>query len=364
MEPQRVPEGPARSPSRHGSNLSECPKGPLSRVCVIVLASTGRDVSLIRKLTGVRNALDRRVERGVYGDAHTMTEVQRKALRCVRVGRFDRIRLFHLVGKEDAGTADHPLKSLASMNPSDAHIAVAESFQRLLQAITIASPSLTPFAIPFLVDFQKVITQAITDKVSNKALSSWYASIVKRVSLPRRQYAYGESASEAASFDIQFIKDMSTDERLELERATQDARTIRLAGPAKRRPRDDDLEDIDDDDQPTAKALKGRKAQKAADRKAKIKAKQEAAKAARAAAAAGASTALTKVEHAAGVTAGTAVPIPSSDPSLTTKAEKQAAWDVFNTAHPKPSKQAKSLCWDFFHPQGCAKGASCRFAHQ
>ena len=56
------------------------------------------------------------------------------------------------------------------------------------------------------------------------------------------------------------------------------------------------------------------------------------------------------------------VPNPHANKELKSAKDKQAAWDVFNAAHPKAQGE-KPHCWDWWHPQGCAKGADCKFKH-
>ena len=255
------------------------------------------------------------------------------------------MRLFHLAKKEDNGTRAEPLKALVPMSITEAQIAVGNAFERLNHVVAVAHPTLAATAAPFLIEFKKIIVTAIVDGVKMATIGAWVASVFQKVSQPRRYYSFGEGGSSLVDFDIDLLKDDRSDERVELERATQDQRAIRAARSVSGKrplPRDDD-------DDKASKLLSNRqkkKAKKASERAAPL-----------AAAAAGGD----KVTHGAGVVIAAAnVPMPAANADLD-KQGKLDAWKAFNDAH--PSDGAKRACWNYWHPQGCKKGGACPFAH-
>ena len=281
---------------------------------------------------------------------HTLTEQLRKALRAVRTGRIDQLRFLHLIGKEDNGTASDPLRALSSMSRHDAHVAVAEAFSRLTHAISVAIPTVSPQATPFLIKFQKVIVRAILDDVAIKTISKWVAAVLHLVSQSRRQYSFGEGGASLPRFEIDFIE-TNSEERIELERATQDERAKRAAasvvgkgGPHK------DTTTVD---------KRGRQAPDPTSKTQLKKAKLAVKKAASATAADdGADD-----KHGPGVDPnGAKVPNPVKNPAHKDKDAQQRAWDAFNALHPKPDAKGKNVCWDWWHPQGCTE-KQCKYLH-
>ena len=306
----------------------------------------------------MRNALDRRVERVVFGENYTVSETMRKALQAIRTGRFDALRLFHLIKKDDKGTVTDPLKALTSMPEQEARLAVTEAFQLLAHVICVATPTLSTSATPFLIKFQKVIVEAIADGAPMDKISKWVASIWALVTQPRRQYSFGEGGSSLAAFSLEFLK-QSSDERVELERATQEARAKKAA-----------RSEVAKNGRSGANDGKNKRDRSPGDRLPNPNSKRQKKKAAKKIAAG-------KVEdeedddddddgaddakHGGGVDVnGAHVLNPKANAALKTDRERKDAWAAFNLAHPKSN--GKTACWDFWHPQGCTR-ANCKFNH-
>ena len=313
---------------------------------------SGCDPAVVRKVVGVRNALDRRIEAAVFDQNATVTDATRKAIRHIRTGRYDQLRLLALNGMDDNGTSADPLRSLAKLEAQVAVAYVVRAFQMLGVVIGVATPHQYPAASTWILKFQKVVVDAIELGTPIKTISNWVGSVWHRVSRDCRLYSVGESAFNAAVFDMQFLEQL-TDERRDLESAMQERRAEvavdkKLAGKqlagrpspfkppivkqqqkgkGKKRKRglkppkgkqDDADDDDDDDDAP---------------------------------------------EHGAGVDVDQPkVPNPHANKELKSAKDKQVVWDAFNAAHPRV-QGAKPHCWDWWHPQGCAKGAGCKFEH-
>ena len=312
------------------------------------LARSGCNHSLVRQIATVRDALDRRVERAVYGEkAGSLTDSQRKAISAVRTGRLDQLRLLELVRKSDNGTVTHPLKSFSGMGRAEAQLAIADCFERLLQIVGVATPTLAPAATLFLIELKRQVNKAIKDEVKMDTIGSWLASVWRLVSQPRRQYSYGSGGSSLATFDLQFLKDRS-EEKIELEDAAQEERAKRAAGSVGSTPkRDRDVESSGGDRAPNPNSKR---------QKAKAAKAEKSAKASAAAVAGGG-----QAEHGQGVVPGPRKKTPAAEFAKDDKKRKEA-WGQFNTDH--PSKNGVAACWDYWHPQGCSLGAQCTRHHE
>ena len=185
-------------------------------------ALAGLDSSLISTIAGVRNALDRRVERGVFGEEVNSSSML-AALRSVRTGHFTSVKLLHLISKEDSSSPADPLKGFRALSRAEAATAMRDAFAKLTQVISVASPNLASTAIPFIEKLKKRLCTAIDDDVGWSQISDYYASIMRKVAQPTRQYSFGEGGSLYAVFDSEWIDAHST-ARDELERATQEKR--------------------------------------------------------------------------------------------------------------------------------------------
>lgn len=306
----------------------------------------------MRKVVGVRNALDRRIEAAVFDQNATVTDATRKAIRHIRTGRYDQLRLLALNGMDDNGTSADPLRSLAKLEPHAAVAYVVRAFQMLGVVIGVATPHQYPAASTWILKFQKVVVEAIELGTLMKTISKWVGSVWHRVSRDCRLYSVGESAFNAAVFDMQFLEQL-TDERRDLESAMQERRAEvavdkklagkQPAGTGRPGPK-------------TTPPKKGEKRKR--DKKGKgLKGKPDPA------------DADDDEEDEDGETHGAGVDAtlpnelnPHANKQLKSAKDKQQAWDVFNTAHPKVNGE-KPHCWDWWHSQGCNKGSSCKFKH-
>ena len=303
----------------------------------------GCDVVTVRKIASVRNVLDRRVELLVYGDKSVLSETKRQALRCVRTGRFDSLRLFHLIGKDDCGSISDPLKELKKKSFIEQKNLVIEAFQRLMHVISVASPMLSPRATDFLFKLQKVVVDSITDGAPIDSLSTWLASVLALVARPRKQYAFNEGGSSDACFSCDYVTQLS-DERTALERATQDARAVKAAHAARSGAANDvapigkvrKIGDREPDPNSKRSLAKAKLARQEPGPKAAEVAKNEGG-----------------VRRGKGVgSKGTSKPPPTGDKDLDA-AGKKVAWYEFNKTHPPKGDQR--ACWFMWQPSGCNK---------
>ena len=131
------------------------------------------------------------------------------ALRCVRVGRFDRLRLFHLADLDDNNaTPEQPLRGL--MGSRNGISATAETdlrtcFVRLRRAIKYATPDLSSAASDWIDKLEEMLCDAIQEGVGYKALGAFYRSCMAKVSAPVLRYAGGSGRRATATFDMAFL---------------------------------------------------------------------------------------------------------------------------------------------------------------
>ena len=267
------------------------------------------------------------------------------ALRCVRTGRFDKLRLMHLIDADDGGaTTEQPFKGLeASGSPSED---LRACLTRLRRAIKYGTPRITNKASDWIDEFEKMLCKALKRGVSTKACGKFYRACMFKVSAPVLRYVGGAGRNCAATFDMAFLKEQS-----EARDEFKDAFYTRS--------RADDADDSDVEEiAPPAKA--GRKRDRKGNPKAKAKAtttaQPQGKKALTAAALAKYNAEAPK--RLAGVAAGAHVALPSdkSDASFTTFKKDHPPFEV-------PNVGKRPVCWNFVHPQGCNKRGKCIFAH-
>ena len=269
------------------------------------------------------------------------------ALRLVRVGRFDRARLFHLADLDDQGaTTEEPLKGIIKNPTADADI--RKSFARMRRAITVAMPDVSVSAGVWIDKLEEMLTKALAKGVGHLALGKFYRACMLKVSTPVLRYVGGSGRVSTPRFDMAFLEETS-----EARDEFKDAIYERHAPEASKQGRDTD------DVQPLSK--KQRKAAAAAAATAAVgggggggagaKLNPQAAAALKEYnAAAG--------KRVAGVAAGAMVPMP--------KDKKDDSMVAFRAAYPPVSIKgvgSRPVCWNYVHPQGCNKGAECTFAH-
>jgi hypothetical protein len=309
----------------------------------------------VQSVTGVRNALDKRLHNAIFGDALHAERVL-KQFSYIRTGKLANINLLHLIDKDGGFKYDDPLASFATFAAKDAGIHFRDAFERLSQCINIATPSLGPAAQRFLPALKTVVVEHIDLGVDWKQISRYYASVMHKVSQPTRAWSVGSTdGNRLASFNIDWIE-QSTKIHRELDQAAQAKRAkdeVILAMASRKR----EVMDVDDDhvvSKSKAKRLKKEAAALAKKTATTVPNKTVVATVV-------ASGARGSKTHGAGVDAsGTHVPPPHIDPAFTTAKERQDAWTAFNTLHPRGSKGNR--CWDFWHSQGCSS-SNCKFDH-
>ena len=304
------------------------------------------DDVFVTAVVNVRNALDRRLERAMCKEEYPPQRVT-IALRWLRVGRFDKMRLCHLADLEDYySTTERPLKVVGKSLTPDADI--RKSFAKMRRAITVAMPDVSVAAGVWIDKLEDMLTKALEKGVGEYALSRFYRASMLKVSTPVLRYVGGAGRASKPRFDMAFLEEAS-DARDEFKDAIYERHASGekpLSG-KKRRVLAEESDsggsesdsDGDYESQPSKKPTK--KEQK------------------KAVAAALKAYNVAGGTRMAGVAAGAAVPLPRD--------KTDASVVAFRAAHPPVKIKGvgnRPVCWNYVHPQGCNKGGDCTFAHE
>ena len=298
------------------------------------------DDKFVTSVVNVRNALDIRLERVMCRGEFTSDRC-RVALRHLRCGRFDKCRLFHLADLNDGNAnRDDPLKGLIVSDSPDADL--RKSFGKMRRAITTATPEISVQAAVFIDKLEEMLTVALGKGVGHLHLGKFYRACMSKVSAPVLRYVGGDGRSSLARFDMAILDDAS-DARDDFKDAIYE----------RARPSSVD-HDSDDGQGPKPKKQRLTKDNKRKFGEVDKEVDKESLQKAKAAlkkynAAAG--------ERAKGVAKGAIVKMPKAN---------SAEMEAFRKAHPPievPNCGTRRVCWDFVHPQGCAREDKCFFAH-
>ena len=245
------------------------------------------------------------------------TDQVKKQVTKLRAGRPDQVRFFALIGVDDKGTANEPLKYLRSLEVTKAKLAYKEAFNKVCRIIAYASPRDKISADEFFDHLGKLIDRMVSRGVGWQQIDRAVSAILRNVSARSRYHvsedsdsAYDHSTFAPTSQLGQEISDLIADG----------------AQPPGKRGRDPNDRDPKNPKKPKADGAE------------------------------------TKVVRAKGVAAGDKVPVPDKD--------SQALKDFVATHgtrnRPKKGGGSKEMrpCWNFHHPQGCSFGDKCQYHHE
>ena len=114
-----------------------------------------RDPRPLDMLVNIRSALERRIERVLYGDKELPAERVTKAIRMIRLGNLSQLKLLHVLDKDDCGTAESPLKQLDKLG-SEAGAVLNQALQRVSTIAQLAHPAISAPAMLF---FNKLVAR-------------------------------------------------------------------------------------------------------------------------------------------------------------------------------------------------------------
>lgn len=296
----------------------------------------GIEPELVHKLDGVRNAVNKYVANNAFDHASfATTESMLEQVSLVRSGRVDKIALRKLIGKEDKGTKGSAFKSFRGIPRVEAKIEVGEAFDSIVKIIMYGAPRDAPKAFAFYDSLKKLLGSLIDLGMDWDLIDKHYASVMRKVVPDSRPLAAaGATASvTGCAFDAKIFEagtvianEIHEDKLSQMAENVAAKHKKRLHSPSKK------------GGSPASK--------KGGDKEKEKKDKER-----------------KKKEHADGVDPkGTAVPFPGKD---------DPAAIAFNTDKglktvPKKGGGTRTIpfCWDYFHPQGCSRGAGCSFFHK
>jgi hypothetical protein len=204
------------------------------------LLNTGEDISkavaghlsppLLMQVLAVRGALARRIERAYIFNDTDVTPAQRvrAALHNVRIGRVSKLKLLHLLDKDDAGTIEHPLKQFESLDEAQADAVYAQAINALTHAWQLCTPADSAAVMRFCGRLGSFTATQRQLGASWPALSKFHAAVFKKVDEESMKYAISESRISRASPRIDWI-DAPSKYHLALNAAVSERTSIRAA---------------------------------------------------------------------------------------------------------------------------------------
>ena len=136
----------------------------------------------VQQLSAVPGVLDMSLLRAVFGPrAASLGDIVLRAVRAVRTHKFGRVRLPHLLERQDSGTEADPLAAFSKISQEEAQRLLAEALQRFQAAWAFSDPAHTGQVIQFVTALQQQLFGAIEKGVSWPSLSRFYASVMRRV---------------------------------------------------------------------------------------------------------------------------------------------------------------------------------------
>ena len=168
----------------------------------------------------VRGVLDARMERAVSGSSTAVvSERVRGALRHIRLGRLHKVRLLHLLDKEDSGTLDHPLAGIAAAGAEAGGLCEA-ALGRLAFACAVAQPAQNSQALEFFQRLGAFVRESRTAGIDWKLISTLFVRpLLARVAQGAERFAVGEAVATACVYDVAYVTEPS-DYLRDFERAS------------------------------------------------------------------------------------------------------------------------------------------------
>ena len=159
-------------------------------------------------LMNLRSALERRVERVLFGDNEVPSERVTAVIRAIRTGKLGKLRLLHAIDVADCGTAEEPLKQLPSLGAA-AMDTLSRALSRVCAITQLCHPSLGASAIIFFAKLQDKIARNRARGAEWSHLGTWLAKVLKMVARPQRAYSFGEGSTGGLNLRLAFFSDPS-----------------------------------------------------------------------------------------------------------------------------------------------------------
>ena len=299
------------------------------------------DDRALQIIVRTRDAMARHVMRMVNEGEDNVADRVQHATSLIAQGRFDKVKLGHLLDEDDNSSKDEPLKFFS--NKKDAGTLFALAISKIIHITTSANPADAPNAIPMLNSIMSKILKLNSKKLPWKLIGRWWAWITRKMAASAKSFGKGSYNKSGATFDISWVRQQSS---------AQDQLNEDLLEHLSKRGNFSGEICSDSDSEPNQQPPKRKRGKGLQKKKAALAKKEEG----------GESPAAKKdddkkAEHAKGVKPGKRVPMPAPGTDLLT---------AFNTKFGKgknPKGKEVFACWDFHNPQGCTWGKKCFFYH-
>ena len=196
------------------------------------------------QLSSIRSVIERNLEKFILGEQSSdPPERVTKAFRNARLGRIDKLKLFHLVDIDDSGTPAAPLAALVKINDrSVAFGKLSQSLDRLQQILCITYPRQISQIINFIPKFKTELEKIIVEKnVAWPSVTAWFKAITQKISRPALLHSMAEGEWGGPKFQLEWLKE-SCDYNYDLQEAKLEAMAYSVLG-KRGTPDPDDLAD-------------------------------------------------------------------------------------------------------------------------
>jgi len=163
--------------------------------------------SRVNTIINVRNALDRRVEKYIWGDKEPPSDSAQKVVQKIRTGQLSHIRWFNVIGKDDNGTNDDPLKQLSKESEPGSLLSAAVN--KVSGIAQVASPQQAAEISLFFMRLEEKLRGYRAEGAEWSAISKYLSAVLRRCSKNVRSYSFGESTDSGASYDLSVFEDNS-----------------------------------------------------------------------------------------------------------------------------------------------------------
>ena len=176
-----------------------CPHHAVTRLVQydgkLLEALQGTYPALANTCVALRFALEQRMEEQVMGGkerAEKITERQRKAMRSARLGRLQKLKIFHLIDMDDNGSKEAPLKQLAGWPKDKQLFSLRKAWSMLSKILNFAFPELMAELWAFMDAMLVRLEEVITSGVDNSCINEWVVKIFKKMSAPVKRFIVGD----------------------------------------------------------------------------------------------------------------------------------------------------------------------------
>ena len=161
------------------------PDGALLRIIYssteVSHATADADPKTIEAISNIRTVLDTALERAVLGSkAREPSDRLIRALRYARLRRLGRVRLLHLLDKDDSGSKANPLAAFKLLSAREAVSSFSLALSRLQTALMFSFPTHTAESVQFISELQRKCLEAAAVGVSWDDIEIYFSQVLLR----------------------------------------------------------------------------------------------------------------------------------------------------------------------------------------